>query len=299
MERPLDAVVIGAGPAGLTAAIYLGRFKRNFVVLDGGDSRAAWIPRSRNHPGFPDGVAGADLIARMRSQAERYGARIEPAVVQSLDLGADGFVLTVADRKIKAANVLLATGVRDNEPPLPDVAEAIRTSLLRICPICDGYEASGKRVAVISDSALGARECYFMKTYTDQLCLIHIGPADALTPDERERLKAQGVRLVEAPVERIVLDPDESRALYFGPEEPLRFDAVYSALGVTPRSQLAVQAGAALDDSGRLIVDDHQQTTVAGLFAAGDVVRGLNQISTAEGEAAIAATGIHNRLRGV
>lgn len=299
MDTFLDAAVIGAGPAGLTAAIYLGRFKRRFLVFDGGDSRASWIPTSHNHPGFPDGVHGEDLLARMRLQAERYGAQVTPTVIQDLRPIDGGFELVSASGRCRAQTVLIATGVRDNEPPLPDVADAVRSGLLRICPICDAYEAQGKRIAIISDNLLGVREAQFLKTYSDRVTLIHIGPQDALTQNHRADLEGEGVALIEAPIERLVLDPAEQRCLHFGPERIERFDAVYSALGVTPRSQLAVQAGAALDESGRLIVDDHQMTSVPGLHAAGDVVRGLNQISTAEGEAAQAATSMHNRLRGL
>jgi thioredoxin reductase (NADPH) len=293
----LDAAVIGAGPAGLAAAIYLGRFKRNFLVFDGGDSRASWIPTSHNHPGFPEGVHGEELLDRMRRQAERYGARIKPAVVQSLECTDEGFVIQTSEERWTAKTVLLATGVRDNEPPLPDVDGAVRQGLLRICPICDGYEAAGRRIGIISDSALGVREAQFLKIYSDDITLMHIGPPDALPEDARRQLRDDGVELIEAPVERMVLDPDSERAFYFGAGAVQRFEAVYSALGVTPRAQLAVQAGAALDESGRLVVDDHQMTSVPGLYAAGDVVRGLNQISTAQGEAAQAATAMHNRLR--
>lgn len=298
MSQILDAAVIGAGPAGLTAAIYLGRFKRAFLVFDGGDARASWIPRTRNHPGFPDGIPGPELLDRMRSQAERFGARIMPCVIQDLRPTDAGFELISAQGRWVARTVLMATGVRDNEPPLPDVADAVRRALLRVCPICDGYEVSGKRVAIISDSALGAREAQFLKTYTDQIRLIHIGPPEALDANVRADLAAEGVGVLETPIERVVLNPDQDQALHFGPDRIERFDAVYSALGVTPRVRLALAAGAALDESGRLIVDDRQMTSVPGLYAAGDVVRGLNQISTAEGEAAQAATSMHNRLRG-
>lgn len=299
MPHILDAAVIGAGPAGLTAGIYLGRFKRGVVVFHGGDSRASWIPVSHNHPGFPDGIVGSDLVARIRSQAERYGAQIKTAMIQSLRVVDEGFELANTHETWIARTVLLASGVRDNEPPLPDVADAVRTALLRICPICDGFEVSGRAVGVIGDSALGAREALFLTTYTDDIRLIHVGAPDALNNDIRAELRAARIEVIETPIERVVLDPDQSRALYFGASKPVRFEAVYSALGVTPRSQLAIAAGAALDDSGRLVVDDHQQTSVPGLYAAGDVVRGLNQISTAQGEAAIAATAMHNRLRGL
>ncbi|HYE45619.1 MAG TPA: NAD(P)/FAD-dependent oxidoreductase [Caulobacter sp.] len=297
-DRPLDALVVGAGPAGLTAAIYLGRYRRRFAVIDSGDSRAAWIPVTHNHPGWPDGIEGTELLARIREQAERYGPDIREGLVEVVKPTDDGFEVTTDGGVLKAANVLLACGVKDNAPPIPGLEDAVRRALVRICPICDGYEVTGQRVGVIGDSDLGAREALFLLTWTDQVSLIHVGPPDALAARERAQLAKAGVSLIETPCDSVRLENDALSALCFGPERTERFDALYAALGCTARSDLAVGAGARLDDNGRLFVDDHQQTSVPGLFAAGDLVRGLNQITTAEGEAAIAATAIHNRLRG-
>ena len=293
----LDAIVIGAGPAGLTAAIYLGRFRRNFMVFDVGDSRASWIPTSHNHPGFPDGVGGLELLARMKAQAERYGCAVRKAAVEDIFSDNDGFRVLAGGETLVARTVLLATGVADNEPPLPGVQAAIRNGLVRICPICDGYEAIDQKLAVIGASDLGAREALFLKTYSDQITLIHGGEAAALSAANRRALAEAGIDVIETAIQRVVLDNERIGALCLGPGEPRHFDLIYSALGVEPRVDLAVRLGARFDDGGRLYVDDHQQTSVPGLYAAGDLVRGLNQISTAQGEAAIAATAIHNHLR--
>lgn len=293
----LDAVVVGAGPAGLTGAIYLGRFKRSFVVIDSGESRAGWIPVSHNHPGFPDGVNGLELLRRMRVQAEKYGAQIRPGRAQALKVEDGLFRLAVDGEEVRARNVLLACGVEDIEPPLPDIEGCVRRTLIRICPICDGYEVQGQSVGVIGEGAHAAAEAVFITTYSDRVTLIHIGDPASLDADWREKLAAAGVEIIETSCERVVLEKEKIQALHFGPGEPRRFDVIYSAMGVRPRTELALQAGVSLDSSGRLVVGDHQETSVPGLYAAGDVVRGLNQISTAEGEAAIAATDIHNRLR--
>lgn len=292
----IDCLVVGAGPAGLTAAIYLGRFRRRFRVIDSGASRAARIPLSRNHPGFPDGVRGRDLLARMRQQAERYGAEIAAGRVVSLEPTERGFRLSLDDGKIFARTVLLATGIVDVEPELPGLQAAVARGLVRICPVCDGYETLGRRVGVIGRDPHAAREALFMKTWTDDVSLIWAGKVPPPEP-ERTSLSTAGVEVLEAPIDSVVLESDRIAAVCFGPEGPRRFDALYSALGVRPRIRLARTAGAELDESGRLVVSEHQETSVRGLFAAGDVVRGLNQISTAEGEGAIAATAIHNRLR--
>lgn len=292
-----DCVVVGAGPAGLTAAIYLGRFRRDVLLVDSGASRAARIPLSRNHPGFPDGVRGRELLARMRLQAEKYGARILNDRVEVLGRDETGFRLTTGDGVLSARTVLIATGVVDVEPDIPGVQEAVAHGLIRICPICDGYETIGQRVGVIGRDAHAAREAIFITTYTPRVTLIHGGSRDDLPAPERAALARAGVEVVETPIESVVLDRERISAVCFGPDHTRAFDSLYSALGVKPRNQLAAEAGARLDESGRLVVGEHQETSVPGLYAAGDVVRGLNQISTAEGEGAIAATDIHNRLR--
>jgi thioredoxin reductase (NADPH) len=121
MDAPEDCIIIGAGPAGLTAAIYLARFHLSIRMFDCGDSRAALIPCTRNHAGYPDGISGTDLLARMLGQAERFGARRELARVSAIAAVGDGFEVLIEDteRVIPARTVLLATGVENNRPDMP------------------------------------------------------------------------------------------------------------------------------------------------------------------------------------
>ena len=294
----LDCLVIGAGPAGLSAAIYLARFRHHFGVVDGGTSRAALIPVSHNHPGFPDGIAGPELLARMRRQAERYGARIVAGTVDALERDEDGSFLAVfGDGILRASTVLIATGVVDIEPALPDVVDAVRRGLIRHCPICDAFEITDQKVGVIGHGTSALREALFLRTYTADLTLLTLGGPMTLTPDEVRTAAEAGIRIGEAPVSRVTLEGDAIAALEAGGAEH-RFDTLYSALGCHVRSELAQDLGAARNDIGALAVDDHQRTSVPGLYAAGDVVSTLNQIGVAMGQAAIAATAIHNDLRG-
>jgi thioredoxin reductase (NADPH) len=283
-----DAVVIGAGPAGLTAATYLGRFRRSTLVLDGGPSRASWIPETHNTPGFSRGVSGPHLLTLLRDQAEQYGADIRKGRVEGIEKEETGFRLKVAGGVIEAPFVLLATGVLDNKPPLAGIDEAIRSSLVRICPICDAYEAIDKRIAILGDSDLGGREALFLRHYSTDVTLLHIG-GQALT--EARALKAADVTVIQSRPEAIVLGQAEVTVA------GRVFDHLYLALGCKPQSRLVRPLAAAHDADGNLVVDAHQQTSVDGLYAAGDVVRGLNQIAIAAAEAALAATAIHNRLR--
>jgi thioredoxin reductase (NADPH) len=292
----LDCLVIGGGPAGLTAAIYLSRFRRRALVIDGGWSRAAWITRSHNLPGFPAGIEGPALLERLREQALLYGGTIRKGYVDALRRGEDGlFVADLDGAPLIARTVLLATGVVETEPLLPHVADAVKRGLIRTCPICDGYEAIDKKVAVLGTGEHAAAEALFLRTYTDRLSLLLAGGAAPLTAETSKALDEAGVEVGEVRTGAVRLDEDGATALTQDGQTH-RFDIIYSAFGTIPQTALAQSLGARLDASGRLYVTEHQATSVEALYAAGDVVRGLNQISVAEGEATIAATAIHNRL---
>lgn len=293
----LDCLVIGGGPAGLTSAIYLGRFLRTVLVVDKGWSRAEWIPRSHNLPGFPDGVEGPVLLERMRAQALLYGATLRSGVVDTLHRAGDGlFVADVGGSTFTARTVILATGVTENKPPLPHVADAVKQGLIRTCPICDGYESRGKAIAVMGLGEHAAAEALFLRQYTDRLWLLRPRAADALATETLEALGTARIGLIHADIASVRLGQDGVRALSADDGRTHRFDVVYSAFGTTSQTQLARTLGARMDMAGRLYVSAHQETSVGGLFAAGDLVRGLNQIVIANGEAATAATAIHNRL---
>ncbi len=289
-----DCIVVGAGPAGLTAATYLARFRRRVLVLDGGPSRASWIPESHNTPGFPGGVSGDELLARLLQQAGRYGAEVRQARATDLTLSADGFTLDLGGEPVSARFVLLATGVLDRKPELDGVDEAIRRSLVRVCPICDAFEAIDRRIAVLGDDDRGAREALFLRTYSEHVALLHLGDPASLS--DRGALDRQGVEVIATDLAALSLE-ERTLTVAQGHGAVRTFDHLYLALGCGQQATLAVQWGADHDDTGSLIVDDHQQTSIDGLYAAGDVVRGLNQIAVASGEAAVAATHMHNRLR--
>ncbi len=297
MDTVIDCLVIGGGPAGLTAAIYLGRFRRSVVVIDKGWSRAEWIPRSHNLPGFPDGIPGPDLLNALRAQARRYGAGIENGVVDGLTRDNEIFVAKAGDALLRARTVILATGVTENKPPVPHVADAVKSGLIRTCPICDGFESSGKTIGILGDGEHAASEALYLRTYSDSISLLLMATdTTVLSAQTREKLKVAGIAVSHVVVGSVTLDETGVTAVSVEDGRTHRFDLIYSAFGTTSQTALVAGLGASMDADNRLIVDAHQTTTVAGLYAAGDVVRGLNQISVAEGEAAIAATAVHNLL---
>lgn len=295
----LDCVVIGAGPAGLTAAIYLARFRRRFLVIDGGAARARLIPRTHNHSGWPTGVSGKHLLRRMTAQASRYGAAILQDEVRGLARNPDGFFhVQLRESALTSRTVLLATGKVDVEPQLPCLCDAIARGLIRHCGICDGFEMIGHRLGVLGRGESGLGEALFLADYTDQLTLMSLGQPLGLNPDQLRQLAARGVTVVEEPIAAVRRDRRRINAFVTRSGGVLSFDSLYSALGDQVRSHLATGLGARSDEKGALFVGSHQETSVEGLYAAGDVVAGLDQISVAMGQAAVAATDVHNRLRG-
>lgn len=282
-----DCIIVGGGPAGLTAATYLARYRRKVVVFDTGDSRAAQIPESHNHPGFT-GIAGPDLLKRLRKQAQTYDVAFREKRVESLRKASGGFVATTADGEIEAPRVLIATGLTDKTVKLPGLEDAVARALVRYCPICDGYEATDKHIAVYGpiDSALGKAK--FLRTYSDSVTVLPM-------PGDKPGQAGDGIDIAPSP-------PKSFRQTKTGMEitlangETCEFDVLYPVLGCDVHSDLARALGARCNETGLIEVNDRQQSSVEGLYAAGDVVSDLHQLSVAEGHAAIAATCIHNSL---
>jgi thioredoxin reductase (NADPH) len=299
MDEPiLDCLIVGGGPAGLTAAIYLARFHLDILVIDGGKSRAAWIPCTRNVSGFPDGIRGTDLLQRMQAQACKYGARIEAEFVTKLerDSSTGLFTATWGSGCRLARTVLLATGVTNRRPPMDEQLHdgALARGLVRYCPICDGYEVTDKRVGVIGSDSHGVAEALFLRSYTADLTLIAPDKALRLKPEDYQKLKNAGIECIDGPA-RAVAIPDGCIVVDTA-EGHYTFDTIYPALGSDTHVQLAEMAGAALSASNCIVVDSHMRTRIPGLYAAGDVVIGLDQISHAMGQGGVAATTIRNDL---
>lgn len=292
----LDCLVIGGGAAGLVAGTYLARFRRRVRIIDGGKSRLRWIPTSHNYPGFAEGIHGRDILARLAEQTRRYGVAIDDGMVTALERRGDIFVARIGARDVAARTVILATGVVDVTPDFPGAGEALAMGCLRYCPICDGYEAIGRNVAVIGAGLHGMRESLFIRRYAGALTVLTMGQAAQAPEDMLRRLDAERIRLIDDRIDGMRYAGDRSVEIAFDGGRAERFDVVYAALGTCVNSELARGLGAARTEQGELKVDAHLQTSVDGLYAAGDVVEGLNQITVAMGHAAIAATAIHNRL---
>jgi thioredoxin reductase (NADPH) len=293
----LDCLIVGGGAAGLIAAVYLGRYRRRVAVIDEGRSRLTWIPKTRNVLGFPEGIEGTELLERMRLHAQNYGARLEIGKVESLVRSDDGvFEAQAGSLRLRARFVILATGARDVEPDVTGLAESLKAGHVRYCPVCDGFETQGRRVAVLGREVHGLRESAFVAGFDNEVTWLSMDSHGQCAQGDLARLQERGVKIVEHHPRHIVCRPDAGISVEMHNGEILEFDVLYPALGLTHASELATRMGAQAQEDGQLVVDDHYQTTVPGLYAAGDVAAGLNQINVAAGQAAIASTAIHNQL---
>ncbi|MCY7397276.1 MAG: NAD(P)/FAD-dependent oxidoreductase [Sphingomonas bacterium] len=296
MDKTLDCLIIGGGPAGLTAAIYLSRFHLDIMVVDGGKSRAAWIPTSHNHAGYPEGINGEELLRRMREQAQLYGTKIESGQVTKVEKCDESWVAEWGSGPVTAKSVLLATGVTNRRPPMDMELhdDAMARGLIRYCPICDGYEVTDKKVAVIGTGERGTAETRFLRSYTADLTLVSPDLPHELDDALRAELDDMGVTLIDGPVTAI--EPGDETIALVTESGRHDFASVYPALGSDTHTLLAEMVGASLAGGACVKVDSHQRTSIEGIYAAGDLVLGLDQISHAMGEGGVAATTIRNDL---
>lgn len=288
----IEVAVVGGGPAGLTAATYLRRFHRGCVLFDAGDSRARRIPQSHNCPGFPDGVSGPDLLKRMTAQALEAGVRVERGRVDAVIRDAEGFFLAAGDRRWHARAVILAVGVIDVLPEVDWAEQAIACGALRLCAICDAFEATDLRIGVYGPRAAVTTHARFLRTYSAYLTLM---PTDEAFDEVHPPPCQDSTVSVFAPGGELLFDG--ARCQYRATDgTAVTLDTVYPFLGTQDPHPLVVSASACPDEPGETVVDAHQMTRVPGLYAIGDMVSGLNQISVAVGQAAIAANDLHQRL---
>ena len=239
-------------------------------------------------------MTGPALLQRLHQQAGHYDVPIMVDTVTCLERRGERFVTAVAGKSIEADHVLLATGVCDVGNQDGAWTAAIRKGAIRLCPICDAFEITGKKVGLLARGSQAAHHALFLRTYTAGLTLVRIDVETPLPEDERAALAAAGVVVIEDPAPTLTIDENDMPHLSTR-AGVLQFDSIYPMFGSQPRSDLAAALGATCDADGNLLVDAHQCTSVPGLYAAGDLVTGLNQISVAVGHAAVAATAIHNR----
>jgi thioredoxin reductase len=288
-----DAIVIGGGPAGLSAALYLGRFRRRTLLVDAGEPRNARSPAA--HGFFTrDGATPGEILAEGRRQLAAYRSvashRGEAVSATAL---ADGFVVALSDgSEVRARRLLLACGVRDELPAIEGLRERWGASVLH-CTNCHGYEAGGLPLALIvrGDAAIGAAAAVLQVSRDLVLCTD--GPGFLAAPDRR-RLEERGIRVVDARILRIAGEAPRL-AIHFGDGSMLVRSAIFVRAKMRLASELPVELGCKLDAPHRLAVNTNWETSVRGVYAAGDIAA-KDQIVVAAASGAQAAIALNGDL---
>lgn len=295
----LDCLVIGAGPAGLNAALYLARFKRHFKIIDSGHSRALLIPKTHTLLGFEKGISGIDLLNTFKKHLLKYQINITHGNVTKITKQHNGtFLIKTSRTCYQARNVILATGVIDNIPPIPHQHYSIKQGLIRICPICDAYEVKNKKIGILGFKAKDIQEAIFLYNYSKDIYFFTLGKKLRWTPKIQETLKKTRIKIITDPV--IKLSKLHKKVILTSKNnQNYQLEVLYSALGMIHQSQLALPLKVKHTTEKEIIVNHHQETNIKGLYAIGDVTKSLNQITVAMSQGAIAATAIQNKFLSV
>jgi thioredoxin reductase (NADPH) len=303
-QDQLDCLILGAGPAGLTALTYLARFHRRVVALGAGGPRPRLllIDRSYNLPGYPEGIPGHALLQNLRAQAEENGGEIRTAIASRVE-GEDGsFTVHLQEGgPLHARKLILAMGVCDRSPDIPGVGRH-EGRFIRYCPVCDGYEHTGKRLGILGWGPGVARHALFLRTFSEWISVFLHGHSPESLGRYAELLARRGIAVHAPRVVEIMEEGGDPGSEYVGcgvrlqdgSEHPLA--VLYSALGCDVNLAPVRDVGLKLDEEGYVVTDVHQQTSVRGIYAAGDLVSNINQICVAFGQAAVAAVRLHNAL---
>ncbi len=286
-----DTVIIGGGPAGLSAALYLQRFNRKTLVFDSGTGRTNCYEINENYLGFPEGIPARELVKKGRDQAKRFGAHFSNEFITELRKQDEIFIAISNESTYHSKSVILCTGVTDHYPPFTDIDEYLGRSLFW-CITCDGYKTMQKTVVVIGQDDEAAVTCLQFKNYTEKLvfCLNCSSQECKISPHKRQNLEKFGVVVVEGKVKDLRGKDGYVTHVVLEDETIIETDFVFSMLGASPNVELAVQLGVELEPNGYIKTDTEQRTNIPGVYAAGDVTRLFShQIVTAAHEGSMAA----------
>ena len=290
-----DLIIIGAGPAGLTAGIYAARRKLDFVILEGlmPGGQLAWTGLIENYPGFPDGVSGSELALKIREQAEKVGARIMSGQVTDLRKEGEGKFVVIAGQAYQAKTVIVASGSQPRKLNIPGEAELVGKGV-SYCAICDGPFFRNRVVAVVGSGAAAVQEALFLARFAAKVVLLHKTETLAAGQELKDRLFAETrVEVIGNSVLLRILGENkvsgvQLQNLKTSEETSLPVDGVFIFAGFQPSTRF-LPPEVKVTGQGHVVTDETMETAVSGLFACGDCrQKVLRQVVTACAEGALA-----------
>jgi len=291
VTRTTDAIIVGAGPAGLSAAIYLARYDRTCVVFDAGHGRSTHHQINHNYLGFPGGVPATKLRELGKAQLAEYPqVDFEHHKVIDCKRVGDDFVAEGQFGSYTAKVVIICTGVLDHYPHFHGWEEYVGTSMFW-CITCDGYSSKGKNILVIGHTNGAAGEAVQLSRFSNRLTLLTNSHANEIEPRYIARLATFGIPVIHDKIERAKGADGRFEAVLTQGGLHIELDALFCTQGATPEVQLARDLGVNLFENGYIDTDIEQKTNIPGVYAAGDVTRiHSHQVTTAVHEGATAAS---------
>ncbi len=291
----LDTIIVGGSTAGLSAAIYLGRFRRKVLIID--SQKPANRFSHASHSFFTrDGVSPAELVAIGREQLRPYETvSLQSGEVTQVVPDGQHFTVTLADGShYSARKILLATGMKDTLPAITGLEQFWGTSVFH-CPYCDGWEQRDQPVAIINTGEKALHIAKLLRVLTADLVICSNG-ASELAPDQLALLAKHGVQVIETTIERVEGHDTQVEQIVFADGSTLARKAIFIAPIITPHSDFAAQLGCEINQNGIIKIDPQGRTTIAGIYAAGDIAFGARQLIFAASQGAFAAIAINMDL---
>ncbi len=295
MRQHRDVIIVGGGLAGLSAAVYLGRSRRDALVIHSDRSMAKWEDDVQNYLGFPDGIPGEEILERGRQQVRRYGVQIEQDEIRSVVKNDGIFHLQGSMRAYSASRLLVATGLTHLPPDIPGVRECLGLSLF-FCKDCDAFRVQGKRIVILGHNNEAADYALAMLLFSASVVIATNHHGITWDSDHAAWLEEYGVLVRREPITEVEHAEGHLQYLTFGAGDRMAVEAAFATRGDVTHTELFTELGAALDAEGQVMVDACLRTSVPGLYAAGCVTSANCQMIVAAGQGAIAAQSINRDL---
>jgi thioredoxin reductase len=296
MTARFDVAVVGGGPAGLCAALWLARYLHSVVVVDSGDPRN-WETRGINGYLGHQGIRSPELRTIGREECARFGVQFVAGIVdEAVNEAGELFAIRLRDGAIiEARRILLAIGVKDVWPDIPGL-ERCYGETVHVCPDCDGYETRDKETVVVGKGRKAVGLALALTTWTRKIVICTNGEEPDMEQTLLDQLKALNIPVLDQPIKCVVSKTSEITGVDLEGGMSLDCERLYFAIGQYPADDLGAQLGCKRDELGRLVIDERNHTSVPNVFAAGDIAPGPQVAIVAAASGAVAAVAIHASL---